>query len=79
MQGVPSLSHQKMDHVISVPTDLKGMKNTQMYSPAIHRAPSIESLNRAETNEGGNKHFDTPNGHHEGSDDANTSELAQVS
>ena len=68
-----------MDHVISVPTDLRDMKNIQILDQSIHRTAGIMSLNAMEVNEIDSQISGSSKDQREGSDEANTSELAQVS
>lgn len=73
-------SSAKMDHVVSVPVDLREMSAAHPISnQSMHRTAGVMSLNASGLDGNENRVFEGADEPKDYSDEANTSELAQVS
>lgn len=78
MQEVSDRHQLKLDHVLSVPVDLREMKAAQIPNPSIHRTEELMNLHTTELDESNSRISVSVEESKEESDEANTSELAQV-
>nr|CDS25514.1 conserved hypothetical protein [Hymenolepis microstoma] len=77
MQEFSEPSHLKLDHVPSVPVDLKEMKAARMPIPSIRRTEELMNLHTTELDESSSRLSDSIGESKEKSDETNTSELVQ--
>ncbi|VUZ41551.1 unnamed protein product, partial [Hymenolepis diminuta] len=77
MQEVSDRYQLKLDHVLSVPVDLREMKAAQIPNPSIHRTEELMNLHTTELDESNSRISVSVEESKEESDEANTSELAQ--
>ncbi|KAM7532658.1 hypothetical protein Aperf_G00000130644 [Anoplocephala perfoliata] len=73
MQEAPRQPPMKLDHVLSVPVDLRDMEATQIISPSIHRTEELINIDSTGLDESRNQISPSA----EESDDVNTSEVAK--
>ncbi|VDN97788.1 unnamed protein product [Rodentolepis nana] len=78
MQEFSGRPHLKLDHVPSVPVDLKEMKAARMPVSSIRRTEELMNLHTTELDESSSRLSDSIGEPKEKTDETNTSELIQV-
>ncbi|KAM3186610.1 hypothetical protein ACTXT7_003966 [Hymenolepis weldensis] len=77
MHEVSDRPQLKLDHVLSVPVDLREIKAAQIPNPSIHRTEELMNLHTTELDESNSRISASVEESKGESDEANTSELAQ--